>query len=423
MIGWSASPTCPAPPTSIPIGGSAFRSPWRSSGTTNASATWPPQCGEKGRTNHEPPPRRHLPPAVPRGHGLFAVAAGLAPYLARLGVSHLYASPIFAASPGSTHGYDVTDYNALEENLGGIAGFTTMSDALSGADLGLILDFVPNHMGVSPVNHWWEDVLRWGRESRYARHLRHLLGSREDPRPRARQALWRRAGGERTLGPASMRTRRSCASTPPATDCRSTRAPTAMSSACSTMPNKDRLVRRFSVSTPAEAEELAERFAEHLADPDFRTALKAAGRRDQCRSGRAARAARGAGLAARLVADRPREADLPALLRDRRPDRRAPGIAAGVLANPTRRSSGSPANAGSTASASTMSTASPIPRAISNSCARPSIRSAARPRSMSRRSSPARSGCASPGRSRARPATSSSPRCPVSTSTPPRRRR
>ncbi|RYE78380.1 MAG: malto-oligosyltrehalose synthase, partial [Hyphomicrobiales bacterium] len=98
----------------------------------------------------------------------FDTARDLAPYLKTLGVSHLYASPVFAASPGSTHGYDVIDYNRFEEDLGGDAGFLEMSDALSGQDIGLILDFVPNHMGVSPENAWWEDVLAWGQESRYA---------------------------------------------------------------------------------------------------------------------------------------------------------------------------------------------------------------------------------------------------------------
>ena len=101
----------------------------------------------------------------------FDRAAGLAPYLARLGVSHLYASPLFQAAPGSTHGYDVTDHNAFEESLGGIDGFLRLSAALKAHGLGLILDIVPNHMAASPANPWWRDVLRHGRESRYAGHF------------------------------------------------------------------------------------------------------------------------------------------------------------------------------------------------------------------------------------------------------------
>ena len=98
----------------------------------------------------------------------FAAAAELAPYLKQLGISHFYASPIFAASPGSTHGYDVVDYNRFEADLGGDEGYGRLSDAMTAEDIGIILDFVPNHMGVSAENGWWEDVLACGRESRYA---------------------------------------------------------------------------------------------------------------------------------------------------------------------------------------------------------------------------------------------------------------
>src|SRR5699024_10581202 len=98
----------------------------------------------------------------------FAEATAFVPYFEALGISHLYASPVFAAAEGSTHGYDIVDYNRFEDNLGGEAGFDAMSDALARHDIGLILDFVPNHMGASPKNPWWEDVLRWGFESRCA---------------------------------------------------------------------------------------------------------------------------------------------------------------------------------------------------------------------------------------------------------------
>ena len=101
----------------------------------------------------------------------FARAAGIVPYLAELGVSHLYASPIFQATEGSTHGYDVTDHRRFDEALGGMDGFLQLSDALRGAGLGLILDIVPNHMAASVQNPWWADVLRHGRDSRYARYF------------------------------------------------------------------------------------------------------------------------------------------------------------------------------------------------------------------------------------------------------------
>ena len=101
----------------------------------------------------------------------FDRAAQLAPYLARLGISHLYASPLFQAMPGSTHGYDVTDHNAFDAALGGVDGFLRLSAALREQDLGLILDIVPNHMAASPANPWWRDVLRHGEDSRFAGHF------------------------------------------------------------------------------------------------------------------------------------------------------------------------------------------------------------------------------------------------------------
>ncbi len=95
-------------------------------------------------------------------------AAAIVPYLAALGVSTLYASPIFQARPGSTHGYDVVDYGALNEELGGEAGFAELTAALDAAGVALLLDFVPNHMGIgSGTNAWWLSVLEHGRGSPY----------------------------------------------------------------------------------------------------------------------------------------------------------------------------------------------------------------------------------------------------------------
>ncbi len=102
-----------------------------------------------------------------RGGMDFAAAVAVVPYLARLGVSHLYASPLFAAREGSSHGYDIVDCNRLDPQLGGEAGFLALTEALSQAGLGLILDIVPNHMATDWQNLWWRDVLALGRASRF----------------------------------------------------------------------------------------------------------------------------------------------------------------------------------------------------------------------------------------------------------------
>ena len=101
----------------------------------------------------------------------FDRVSGLVPYLKRLGISHLYASPIFTATTGSTHGYDVTDANEIDPAIGGRDGFERMVKALKAEGLGLILDIVPNHMAASLENSWWRDVVENGENSRYARHF------------------------------------------------------------------------------------------------------------------------------------------------------------------------------------------------------------------------------------------------------------
>jgi (1->4)-alpha-D-glucan 1-alpha-D-glucosylmutase len=101
----------------------------------------------------------------------FDRAAALAPYLKRLGISHLYASPVFTATSGSTHGYDVTDTNEIDPAIGGRDGFDRMAKALKAQGLGLILDIVPNHMAASLENPWWRDVVENGEKSPYARHF------------------------------------------------------------------------------------------------------------------------------------------------------------------------------------------------------------------------------------------------------------
>ncbi|HVA60417.1 MAG TPA: malto-oligosyltrehalose synthase [Mycobacteriales bacterium] len=101
----------------------------------------------------------------------FAAAAAAVPYLARLGVSHLYLSPILQAVPGSTHGYDVVDHGRLSAELGGEPGWRRLVDATRSAGLGIVVDLVPNHMAI-PAPEWlnpviW-DVLRDGRGATHA---------------------------------------------------------------------------------------------------------------------------------------------------------------------------------------------------------------------------------------------------------------
>ena len=97
-------------------------------------------------------------------------AAGIVDYLDALGVSHLYLSPILTATSGSTHGYDVTDPTTVAEGLGGRDALVTLSGVCREHGMGLIVDLVPNHVGVAKPheNAWWWDVLTYGQESAYA---------------------------------------------------------------------------------------------------------------------------------------------------------------------------------------------------------------------------------------------------------------
>ena len=100
----------------------------------------------------------------------FDDAAKLVPYLKALGITHLYSSPFLKARKGSKHGYDIVDHAALNPEFGGEEAFLRLSNALREAGLGLILDFVPNHMGIGHSdNAWWLDVLEWGQQSPHAR--------------------------------------------------------------------------------------------------------------------------------------------------------------------------------------------------------------------------------------------------------------
>ncbi|MDT8277561.1 malto-oligosyltrehalose synthase [Roseomonas mucosa] len=96
-------------------------------------------------------------------------AVPLVPYYKALGISHLYASPLLKARPGSTHGYDIVDPTRINPEVGGEEALQRLVAALHAADMGLILDIVPNHMGVGGAdNGWWLDVLEWGPRSPFA---------------------------------------------------------------------------------------------------------------------------------------------------------------------------------------------------------------------------------------------------------------
>jgi len=99
----------------------------------------------------------------------FAAARGLVGYLADLGVSHLYVSPILRARVGSPHGYDLVDPTEVAPELGGEAGLRGLVATLRDHGMGLVVDLVPNHMAASHENPWWVETLRHGPDSPYAR--------------------------------------------------------------------------------------------------------------------------------------------------------------------------------------------------------------------------------------------------------------
>jgi (1->4)-alpha-D-glucan 1-alpha-D-glucosylmutase len=101
----------------------------------------------------------------------FDDVTAIAPYLRRLGVSHLYASPYLQAAAGSTHGYDVIDHSEVNAELGGEEGHERMCAALGANELGQVLDIVPNHMAIVGGNRWWWDVLENGPSSQYASYF------------------------------------------------------------------------------------------------------------------------------------------------------------------------------------------------------------------------------------------------------------
>lgn len=119
-------------------------------------------------------------PCVPRAtyrlqfHRGFTLrrAIELVPYLHDLGVSHLYASPLLKACPGSAHGYDVCDHSQINPEIGSEKELEELVAMLRRHGMGLVLDIVPNHMGIcGRENAWWWDVLKFGRSSEFAHYF------------------------------------------------------------------------------------------------------------------------------------------------------------------------------------------------------------------------------------------------------------
>ena len=102
----------------------------------------------------------------------FDDAAAIVPYLAQLGISHVYCSPIHRARPGSLHGYDVVAHGEINPELGGMPAYRRFCECLRAHGMGQLIDLVPNHMGVLGAdNAWWNDVLEHGSASRFAEYF------------------------------------------------------------------------------------------------------------------------------------------------------------------------------------------------------------------------------------------------------------
>ena len=110
----------------------------------------------------------------------FSDARAIVPYLHALGVSDVYASPYFQASPDSLHGYDITDHNKLNTAIGSRADYDAWIAELHAHGMGQVLDFVPNHVGIADSrNQWWMDVLENGPQLQVRAVFRHRLGTAE----------------------------------------------------------------------------------------------------------------------------------------------------------------------------------------------------------------------------------------------------
>ncbi len=115
---------------------------------------------------------KHIPRATYRlqfnGDFTFQDAEDILDYLADLGISDVYASPLFEAGPQSTHGYDICSFGRINPRLGTTGDFDRLAGGLKQRGLGLLVDIVPNHMSATVSNDWWRDVLENGRDSTYA---------------------------------------------------------------------------------------------------------------------------------------------------------------------------------------------------------------------------------------------------------------
>ncbi|MGE5131244.1 MAG: malto-oligosyltrehalose synthase [Sphingomonadaceae bacterium] len=129
----------------------------------------------EARTAAAAPPEARVPRATYRlqlsAAFTFVDAIGLVPYLAKLGVSHAYCSPILRARPGSTHGYDVVAHDQINPELGTPEDFERFVAALHAQGMGLLFDVVPNHVGIGADNAWWMDMLENGEASPYAEYF------------------------------------------------------------------------------------------------------------------------------------------------------------------------------------------------------------------------------------------------------------
>ncbi len=116
---------------------------------------------------------KYIPRATYRlqfnGDFTFPHAEGILDYLTELGISDVYASPLFEAGPQSTHGYDICSFARINPRLGTAGDFDRLAEGLKQRGLGLVVDIVPNHMSATVSNDWWRDVLENGRDSAYAR--------------------------------------------------------------------------------------------------------------------------------------------------------------------------------------------------------------------------------------------------------------
>lgn len=133
---------------------------------SEATATRTPTAASNSRINRIPwsTYRLQLGPDLTLDQSL-----ALLPYLQSLGISDLYLSPLFCACAESSHGYDVVDHGTIDPAIGDLAAFERLATAARKAGMGILLDVVPNHMGINdPGNLWWLDVLENGEGSYFA---------------------------------------------------------------------------------------------------------------------------------------------------------------------------------------------------------------------------------------------------------------